>query len=103
MRTYAQRLLETGHDIGRAAWLEAKALDAAAALTHRPAPRVKRLSSGARCAAEMGRVMADRVAATGACSEDDLFTAGFTTAQIAQHREAAMQVALRYGADREAA
>jgi hypothetical protein len=43
----------------------------------------------------MARVMAERAAATGACTEVDLKTAGFAEAEIAHHADAAHAQARR--------
>lgn len=44
---------------------------------------------------DIARVLVDRAAAEGACTEADLLAAGFTTAELARHLEAARRLARR--------
>src|SRR6185437_5574062 len=94
MLTHCETLLETARPISRAAWRAAKALDAKeAARFQRPlGPRPEPETDGMRVA-RMARAMLLRVTASGACSEADLFCAGFTAAEIARHGDAARSLA----------
>lgn len=75
---------------------EARAAVAAAAGTWSPPPAnaVRRLPPPRPASpAEISRVLIDRTAASGACTEADLQAAGFTAAELAQHLEAARRIA----------
>jgi hypothetical protein len=85
----------------------ARELDAAGISTGiawaEPAPPPPRFKSAAALIGKMARVMVDRVAASGACSSDDLAAACFTAEEIQRHGDAAKRIAARLMADRNAA
>lgn len=102
-------ILEASHDraIPPEALRFARELDAAGVSTciewADPAPPPPRFKSTSELIGKMARVMVDRAAASGACSEDDLAAAGFTAAEMQRHGQAARGIAARLMADRNAA
>lgn len=85
----------------------ARELDAAGVSTGiawaAPPPPPPRFKSAAELIGKMARVMVDRVAASGACSAEDLAAACFTIAEVQRHGEVAKRIAARLMADRNAA
>lgn len=57
--------------------------------------KIEALAARKGMVAAMAEVMQDRAAASDACTEDDLLTAGFTPEEIATHAPAARRAAQR--------
>lgn len=86
-------ILESTYD-GRIPTAVRAAAEAATRTWSAPANAVRRLPPPRPASpAEISRVLIDRTAASGACTEADLLAAGFTAAELAQHLEAARRIA----------
>lgn len=98
-------LLEASYDraIPAGALRLARALDAAEAPVFAPPPAKPRPRSANRCIVLLARLMVEREAAHGACSEDELRIAGFSLEELRLHADAARALAQHFTADREAA
>lgn len=98
-------LLEASYDraIPEGALRLARALDAAEAPVFAKLPAKPRPRSANRCIVLLARLMVEREAATGACSEEDLLAAGFSLAELRRHAGAARALAQRSTADRQRA
>lgn len=98
-------LLEATYDrtIPEGALRLARALDAAEAPIFAKLPAKPRPRSANRCIVLLARLMVEREAAHGACSEDDLRAAGFSLAEISRYADAARALAQRSTADRHRA
>lgn len=102
---HQKALLETGREVSRQEWRDAKSADLALAAEQRAQRRPfrtapRRYLSPAHTTAAMAELMATRAAIDGSCSERDLAVAGFSTDEITRYGSAAQMLAAAITRDR---